>query len=56
MEKIKEHPEYHTLSPSERSQFNSKLKLEIFPKTESLKQELLKLFQKEHEQYLNEMV
>ena len=56
VEKIKEHPEYNTLSPPERSQFNSKLKLEVFPKTETLKQELLKLFQREHEQYLDEMV
>lgn len=55
MEKIIEHPEYHTLSPAERSQFNSKIK-DVFPKTETLKQKLHQIFQQEYDMYLEEMV
>lgn len=55
VEKIVEHPEYHILSPTERSQFNPKIK-DVFPKTEALKQKLLQLFHEEHEAYKNETV
>jgi hypothetical protein len=55
VEKIIEHPEYHTLSPAERSQFTSKIK-DVFPKTESLKQKLHQIFQQEYDMYLEEMV
>ncbi|KAK4004809.1 hypothetical protein OUZ56_006533 [Daphnia magna] len=54
VEKIIEHPEYHTLSSAERSQFSPKIK-EVFPKTETLKQKLLHIFQQEHELYEDEM-
>nr|CAH0109413.1 unnamed protein product [Daphnia galeata] len=54
VEKIIEHPEYHTLSPAERSQFNPKIK-DVFPKTETLKQKLHQIFQEEHDMYEEEM-
>ena len=54
MEKVFEHPEYHTLSPAEKNQFNSKIK-DVFPKTETLKKKLLQIFQEEHELYEEEM-
>lgn len=55
VEKIIEHPEYHTLSPVERSQFTHKIK-DVFPRTETLKQKLLQMFHQEYDLYKEEMV
>lgn len=55
MEKIIEHPDYHTLSAAEKSQFNLKMK-DVFPKTETLKQQLLARFKQEFDAYQEEMV
>ena len=46
-----EHPDYKSLLPSEKNQFNAIIK-EILPKTETLKQKILKKFQKEFEEYI----
>jgi len=53
IEKIIQHPEYYTLSPVEKAQFNGLVK-EVFPKTETLKQQVLKKFHQDHKQFQEE--
>jgi len=53
IEKIIQHPEYHTISFNQKTQFNGMIK-EVFPKTETLKQQVLKRFHQDYDAYQEE--
>jgi len=53
IEKIIQHPEYHTISLSEKSQFNGMIK-EVFPKTEMLKRKILEKFHQDYDAFQEE--
>lgn len=55
LEKIRKHPEYNTVTVTERSTNQAKLR-EVLPKAEKLKAQLLERYTKEYERYLQEAV